>query len=151
MDISRYPIYKSLVSKIPGGVMNRTPQVSEWLPLREPTFFILLSLARGEKHGYAIIKDVGDLSGGRVNLSTGTLYEALVRLLDRGLIERIEEIELRESEPGEGESPTGQNHPGRPRKSYRLTQMGWRVLEAETNRMRTLVSAAQRRLGEQRG
>lgn len=127
--------------------MTRTQtQVSEWLPLREPTFFILLSLARGEKHGYAIIKDVGELSRGRVKLSTGTLYEALVRLLDRGLIERIEESESRG-----GESPAGQNHPGRPRKSYRLTQMGWRVLEAETNRMRTLVSAAQRRLGEERG
>ena len=55
-------------------------KVSEWLPLREPTFFILLSLARGEKHGYAIMKDIEDLSRDRVKLSTGTLYEALARL-----------------------------------------------------------------------
>lgn len=47
-----------------------------------PAFYILLSLAPGQKHGYAIMKDVEALSDGRLSLSTGTLYGALKRLLD---------------------------------------------------------------------
>jgi DNA-binding PadR family transcriptional regulator len=117
--------------------------VADLLPLREPTFFILLSLARGEKHGYAIMKEIEELSRARVVLSTGTLYEALVRLLDQGLIERIDE-----DEPGGEESPASQGHPGRPRKIYRLTPLGRRVLRAEANRMQMLATAAQQQLGE---
>lgn len=117
-----------------------TPQpdnLSDLLPLREPTFLILLSLAEGEKHGYAILKDIADLSQGRVTLSTGTLYEALVRLLDQALIERME-------------SPDVQ-HPGKARKTYRLTLKGQRVVEAETARLQNLVAAAHRRLGSEGG
>lgn len=108
--------------------------VNDLLPLREPTFFILLSLADGEKHGYAILKDVEAVSGGKVTLSTGTLYEALARLLDQGLIERVETA---------GE----ENHPGRPRKMYRLSPRGLRLMQAETARLHALISAARRRLG----
>ncbi len=118
--------------------------VSESYPLRQPTFYILLSLAPGEKHGYAILQDVKEISQDKVRLSTSTLYEALARLLDQGLIERIDE-----SGSNEKRSGAVQNHPGRPRKSYRLTRRGWRVLEAETSRLQTLVAAAQRRLGEE--
>jgi DNA-binding PadR family transcriptional regulator len=124
--------------------LDGTTQVSEWLPLREPTFFILLSLAREERHGYAIMKDVDELSRGRVKLSTSTLYEALARLLDQGLIERLDVIGS-----GEESQEATQRHPGRPRKSYRLTEMGWRVLAAEADRLQALVLAAQRRLGGQ--
>ncbi len=109
-------------------------QLNEFLPLREPTFFILLSLADGEKHGYAILKDVEAVSGGKVTLSTGTLYEALARLLDQGLIERVE-------------TSDEENHPGRPRKMYRLTARGLRVMQAETARLQALITAARRRLG----
>lgn len=118
-------------------------KVSELLPLREPTFFILLSLAPAKKHGYAILKDVKEISQGKVRLSTGTLYEALARLLDQGLIERVFDDEV-----GMDKSKKSQNHPGRPRKAYRLTKNGRRVLEAETRRMLSLVATAQRRLGE---
>jgi DNA-binding PadR family transcriptional regulator len=112
------------------------------LPLREPTFFILLSLSSGEKHGYAIMKDVEELSRGNLTLSTGTLYEALARLLEQALIERVSAPEA-EAE----DRASGQSHPGRPRKSYRLTGLGRQVLEAETARMQALVFAAQQRLG----
>lgn len=108
--------------------------LSDLIPLREPTFFILLGLAQGPKHGYAILKDVEDVSEGKVTLSTGTLYEALARLLDQGLIERVE-------------SAGEQNHPGRPRKHYRLTARGLRVMQAETARLQALLLAAQQRLG----
>ena len=60
------------------------------LPLSEAVFFILLSLLPGPKHGYAIMKDVQRLSDSRVNLSTGTLYGALKRLLDDGWLQRMD-------------------------------------------------------------
>jgi len=114
---------------------------SNLLPLREPTFFILLSLATEAKHGYAILKDVERLSQGKVRLSTGTLYEGLARLLEQGLVERVPD------EQASGGAQVGKAaHPGRPRKAYRLTHTGLRLLQAETNRMQTLVAAAQRRL-----
>jgi len=100
------------------------------LPLTEATTFIMLSLADEPKHGYAIMKDVEALSEGRVRLSTGTLYGALSRLLDRGWIVRWE---------GEGEK---QETPGRPRKTYTLTQVGRRVLDAEIARLDAVVAAA---------
>ena len=102
----------------------------ENLPLSEAVFFILLSLAPGAKHGYAIMKDVEVLSDSRVSLSTGTLYGALKRLLDAGWIDRVEE---------------GQNGSGRERKAYTLTQLGKGILEAETARMQNLVITAQSR------
>jgi DNA-binding PadR family transcriptional regulator len=113
------------------------------LPLREPTFYILLSLAEGEKHGYAILKDVEFLSERKVRLSTGTLYEGLARLLEQSLIERVQDG------IGENEGDEIQIHPGKPRKAYQLTGFGMQVLEAETHRLRTLVSAARQRLGQQ--
>ncbi len=116
--------------------------ISHLLPLREPTFFILLSLSEGEKHGYAIIKDVADVSNGKVNLSTGTLYEALARLLDQALIERVET---------DADKDDAVTHPGRPRKAYRLTTKGERVVQAEMMRLHTLITAARRRLGMETG
>ena len=102
-----------------------------YLPLTETTFYILLSMAVERKHGYAILKDVEELSKGRVVPSTGTLYGALSRLLDQDLIERVEE-----------ENP---EEVGRPRKFYTLTQIGRKVLEAEMVRLRTLVVTAEQR------
>jgi len=110
---------------------------ASFLPLTEPTFYILLSLAPGKKHGYAILKDVKALSKGTVTLSTSTLYSALARLLERGLIERIDD------DPRQG------THPGLPRKAYTLSEIGRRILEAETDRMQTLAATARLRLSEE--
>jgi len=107
------------------------------LPLTESTFYILLSLAPGKKHGYAILKDVEALSGGEAVLSTSTLYSTLHRLLDRGLIERI------------SESADDHTGPGLPRKAYVLSELGRRVLQAEARRLQGLVAAARLRLGEE--
>ena len=98
------------------------------LPLREPTFFILLSLSPGPKHGYAILKEVNNLSEGRVKLSTGTLYGAIKRLLDQDWIRRVDDP-----------IPNGTD---RERKSYELTDLGRRALNAEIARLRKLVSVA---------
>jgi DNA-binding PadR family transcriptional regulator len=104
--------------------------IQTFLPLTEPVFFILLSLAPGPRHGYAIMKETAVLSDGRVKMSTSTLYGAIKRLLEQGWIERIEE----DGEPGNG----------RIRKFYDLTTLGRRILEAETARMENLVTAARR-------
>jgi len=105
-----------------------------FLTLQEPTLYILLSLRGGEKHGYAILKEVAELSSGRVKLSTGTLYGALYRLLDRGLIERIE--------PEDGT---------RGKKTYRLTRSGLKVFDTEMDRMNRLLVAAKGRVRAEGG
>jgi DNA-binding PadR family transcriptional regulator len=98
------------------------------LPLSEATFLILVSLGSGPKHGYAIMKEVEELSQGRVLLSTGTLYGAIKRLLADGWIRRMEL-------PGDDDD-------GRARKSYRLTTRGWSILQAEAQRLRELAEIA---------
>lgn len=99
------------------------------LPLTESVLLILLSLAEQPRHGYSILKDVEQMSAGRVKLSTGTLYGALRRLLDQGWIERIEE----------DESP-------RDRRPYRLTSCGRRNLQLEVQRLKHLTKLAALRI-----
>jgi DNA-binding PadR family transcriptional regulator len=99
------------------------------LPLSEPVLLILLSLAEQPRHGYAILKDVEEMSGGRVVLSTGTLYGALRRLLDDGWIERYEEDDT-----------------SRGRQAYRLTAPGKRNLQLEVIRMKHLTRLASQRV-----
>jgi len=96
-------------------------------PLTEQTYFILLSLRSEPKHGYAITKDVQTLSNGRVTLSVSTLYTTLKRLLDDDWIRLLDETS---------------NGPGKPRKTYELTNKGGNVLRSEVQRLSTLVSAA---------
>ena len=104
-------------------------------PLTEATFFILLSLSPGPKHGYAIMKDVQALSEDRVVLSTGTLYGALKRLLEQGWVKRVNDPET--------------NGTARERKAYALTNEGRRVLKAEAARLQKLVKAARLRAVEE--
>src|SRR2546423_9240825 len=97
--------------------------------LTEPVLLVLMSLAEQPRHGYSILKDIESMSGGRVLLSTGTLYGALQRLLDNGWIERVEE----EDAP-------------RDRRTYRLTSRGRRNLQAEIERMRHVTKLAALRI-----
>jgi DNA-binding PadR family transcriptional regulator len=98
------------------------------LPLREATFLVLLSLATGPRHGYAIMKDTEILSKGRVKLSTGTLYGAIKRLLDREWIRRVNiSVEVGNT---------------RIRKEYELTDLGRRIFDAEVARLESLVTVA---------
>jgi len=94
-------------------------------PLTETVLLVLLSLAEQPRHGYSILKDVEQMSGGRVTLSTGTLYGALHRLLSQGWIERFEEDEG-----------------SRDRQAYRLSARGRRNLQTEIERMRHLTKLA---------
>jgi DNA-binding PadR family transcriptional regulator len=97
-------------------------------PLTEAAFYILLSLATGPKHGYAILKEVESLSGGRILFSTGTLYGGLKRFLEWDWIRRTGGKE--------------QDEAGRPRKAYSLTEKGRRILDAEIARLQSLVKTA---------
>jgi DNA-binding PadR family transcriptional regulator len=110
--------------------------VQSFLPLTEATLYILLSLAPGKKHGYAIRQEVEAMSGGRIRLSTSTLYSALGRLLDQTLIARVES------------DPDAQTGPGLPRKVYVLSALGRRVLQADVDRLQALTATARLRLGE---
>jgi DNA-binding PadR family transcriptional regulator len=104
--------------------------------LSAPAFYILLSLAPGRKHGYAILKDVEDLSRSDIVLSTSTLYGALGRLQEQDMIRRIS--------VDDAEKP----RPGLPRKFYELSENGRRMLAAETRRMQEFVYQSQQRLSE---
>lgn len=104
--------------------------IQDYLPLTETTYYILLSLANEPCHGYRIMKDVEQMSEARVKFSTGTLYGALRRLLEKGWIERRL-----------GDSPE-QPQNDRNRKSYALTHLGKQVLKAEIHRLRMLVQLA---------
>jgi DNA-binding PadR family transcriptional regulator len=99
-------------------------------PLREPTFLILTALAGTPMHGYGLIAEVARLSDGRISLRPGTLYGALDRLLEAGLVcvDREETVD------------------GRLRRYYRLAEPGGQLLAAETERMRRNVEAATARL-----
>jgi PadR family transcriptional regulator, regulatory protein PadR len=89
-------------------------------PLREPTYFVLASLLDGSLHGYGIIKRAHELSSGRVTIAAGTLYGALDRLMDEGLV------------AADGEETVD----GRLRRYYRLTGEGQTVVAAEATRLR---------------
>jgi DNA-binding PadR family transcriptional regulator len=112
--------------------MSKPVEVKNGQPMTETTYFILLSLAPGPGHGYAIMKDVQKLSQGRVSLSTGTLYGALKRLLVLGWIERVDDPAAEEN--------------GRERKAYRLTQLGQAALDGEIERLNGLLTAAGQRV-----
>ena len=98
--------------------------------MQEPTFLILTALATGAKHGYGITREVAELSDGTVALRAGTLYGALDRLVDAGLV-AVDREEIVD---------------GRLRRYYRLADPGADVLASETERMRRNVEAASARL-----
>ena len=103
-------------------------------PLTEATFFILLSLSPSPKHGYAIMKEVKELSNGRIKFSTGTLYGAIKRLLEQGWIKRVADPEPNLTE--------------RERKAYMLTDKGSKVISAEVERLKSLIKTAQEHIPE---
>jgi DNA-binding PadR family transcriptional regulator len=98
--------------------------------LREPTFLILTALAAGAQHGYGIMTDVSQISGGRVRLRAGTLYAALNRLTTERLVE-VDREEIVDA---------------RLRRYYRLTPQGAQRLAAEVERLRRTTAVAARRL-----
>ena len=105
----------------------------ELLPLRPVVFHVLLSLADGERHGYAIVQDIVERSNGRVRLEPGNLYRHLKFMLDENLIEESER------------RPVAAKDDER-RRYYRLTRFGRQVALAETSRLEALAADARARL-----
>jgi len=109
--------------------MPRKPPET-FLPLKSNWLHILLSLVEGEQHGYGIMQDVLERSDGKVRLWPATLYGSLKRLIQEGLI-------------GESsERPAPELDDAR-RRYYKLTPLGRRVLDLESERLRGLVRALQ--------
>jgi len=97
-------------------------------------FALLLALHDGERHGYALMADVSELTGGTVLLGPATLYRSLQRMRVDGLIEELD------AEPG-GE-PARADRRAERRRSYRITPAGRAAARSEANRLARLVEAA---------
>ncbi len=97
-----------------------------FLPLSQAMFYVLVALADGQTHGYAILKDVAQLTSGEVRLSTGTLYGIIKRLLADGLVQ-----EQRVDDPR--------------RRAYQLTAFGREVAKAEATRLEQTLAIAKRK------
>src|SRR5580704_2060158 len=110
-----------------------------FLPLKTNWFHILLSLAAEEQHGYGIMQEVLDRTSGKVHLWPATLYGTLARLIDAGLIEESAERPAEELDDAR-------------RRYYKLTRLGRRVLDLESQRLEDLVSIlrAKRRQAKRR-
>ncbi len=96
------------------------------LPLTHIVYHVLLSLVLGEKHGYAIIKDVAVRTGGRLEIEAGTLYAAIKRMRDDGLIAEVEA-------PADADAR---------RRYYAVTPFGREVLRLESLRLESMVELA---------
>ena len=111
--------------------MRHQPSEAPRKPLSQPVLHILLALADGALHGYAIKQAVEERTGGAIRLGPGTLYEAIQRLQDGGL---IEENSARGDDPANGQEAQ--------RRYYALTARGWEVLKDELRRLDAVVQHA---------
>ena len=106
-------------------IMNPRDQ----LPVKSTVFLILLAVAESPRHGYGIMRNVKDRSGGRVDLGTSHLYRHLRRLLADGVVEEVEA-------PSEDDDPR--------RRYYQLTEAGRELVRAESERLEGLVKETKR-------
>lgn len=113
--------------------MHASPDPQDQLPLTPVVLHILLSLAdeRQGKHGYAVAREVEELTDGQIRMGPGTLYGCIQRLLEASLIEE------RRSRAGAGDDER--------RRYYTITAFGRRVLEREVSRLADVVAIARRK------
>ena len=112
--------------------MSRKPAAESFLPLPTSEFQVLLSLADADRHGYSIMSEVADRTGGAVRIGPGTLYGSVKRMLASGLIDECPAS----SRPDDDDER---------RRYYRLTKLGREVAAAEAARMEQLVRQARRK------
>jgi len=114
--------------------MRAKDAIQNFLPLPLPVFHMLLALADGERHGYALKREILQRTGGKLNLASGALYGSINKMLEQGFIEES------------GERPDPHLDDER-RRYYRITQLGRRVAQAEAVRLRQLIRLAEDSLG----
>lgn len=107
-------------------------EVVALLPLQPATFHILISVAEEDRHGYGIIQDIAQRTGGALRLSPGTLYRSIQRMLELGLL-----VETQERPDPELDDER--------RRYYRITPLGRLAARAEAERMEKLVHLARAR------
>jgi DNA-binding PadR family transcriptional regulator len=107
--------------------------IDHLLPLSLPVFHMLLALTEGERHGYALKREILQRTEGKLNLGSGALYGSINKMLEQGLIEESEE------------RPDPHLDDER-RRYYRITPLGHRVVQAEAVRLRDLVRLAEAHL-----
>ena len=107
----------------------KDPSPESLLPLPTAVFHILIALADRDRHGYSIMQDVAARTGGAVQLSAGTLYSSIRRMLEQGLIEEL------------SKSPDPSSTDER-RRYYRLARFGRRAAAAEVARLTALLEQA---------
>ena len=111
------------------------PDVDRLLPLPPAALHILIALGEGEKHGYAVMQEVAERTGGKVQMSPGTLYGSIRKMLDDGLIEESfragAEAAARRAKPDDER-----------RRYYRVTKFGRAVAAAEAERLSSLLRHA---------
>ena len=105
------------------------PTPESFLPLHKDTFHILVSLADHDRHGYSVMQDVAERTGGALRLSPSSLYASIKRLLEQGLIEEL------------AARPAAE-HDDERRRYYRLTRLGRKVAMAEAQRLDRLLADA---------
>ena len=108
--------------------MRSSPRPADFLPLTPAVLHILLALADGEQHGYAVAQAVESLTDGTVRMGPGTLYGSIGRMVASGLIEESR--------------PRSRSNEDERRRFYRMTALGRRVLETETDRLARVVALA---------
>src|SRR3954447_4302284 len=109
--------------------MTKRRDPAECLPLTPAQFEVVIALADGEKHGYAVLKEVTRRTGGDVTLSAGTLYAIIRRFVADGIVAESDE------------RPHAALDDER-RRYYRLTEFGRSVAHAEARRMETALGMA---------
>jgi DNA-binding PadR family transcriptional regulator len=109
--------------------MKNRAAAENLMPLPQAFFHILVSLADGDRHGYAIIQDVASRTNGEVKLGPGTLYRSIQRMLEQDL---IIETDSRPAPDADDER----------RRYYRITSLGRQVARAEAERLSALVAMA---------
>jgi DNA-binding PadR family transcriptional regulator len=114
--------------------MTGRPELDALLPLTPTVFHVLVALASEPRHGYAVAREVEELTDGRITMGPGTLYGSLQRMTESGLIEEADN-------PGDGGL-----HADR-RRYYRITPLGGAALRVESERLLRALAVARERMG----
>jgi DNA-binding PadR family transcriptional regulator len=120
------------VSSNPSAVSER---VAALLPMRQQDYYILFVLLDGECHGYRMVQEITSQTGGQIRMDAGNLYRSIRRLMKDGLVDESDRRPAPESDDER-------------RRYYRITELGKIVFAAETERMRSVVAAAEARVRE---